>query len=138
MAEARQDVVIEAPPSKVWSLVGDVTTWPTWNSKITQGRMLQGEEFYPGATFQYVYDGKPLVGTVTEVQRLKTLAWRSDNNTRQRLQMQADGERTKVSGVHEVSGFMASLRKSKSEQEAADTCREWLNGLKRAAEGGAG
>lgn len=133
MAAAQREVVVDATPSKVWSLLGDVTTWPSWNPRITQGRMLDGEEFFPGATFQYVCDGKPAVGTITQVERLKTLAWRTGNN-RQSFRLQADGEKTRVTGAVEITGFMASLRKSKSEQEAARICEAWLAGLKQGAE----
>jgi len=133
MAIARHEVVIDAPTTKVWSLLGDVTKWPAWNEHITQGRMVDGDQFFPGATFEYVYDGKPLVGTITQIDRPRSLAWRA-GNTRQSIRLEPDGEKTKVTGEREVAGFVASLRKGKAEQEAAVVCQDWLNMLKAAAE----
>jgi uncharacterized protein YndB with AHSA1/START domain len=127
MAAAQHEVVINAPPSRVWSLLGDVRTWESWNPKVKGGRMLEGDEF------QYTCDGKPSVGTITQVERLKTLAWRS-GNCRQSFRLEADGDKTRVISSAEIGGFMASLRKSKSEQEAADLCQGWLAGLKQGAE----
>ena len=133
MAIARQQVVINAPPMKVWSLLGDVTKWTAWNKHISEGRMLDGDQFFPGATFQYTYNGKPQVGTITQIERPKALAWRA-GNTRHSVRLEPDGEHTKVTGEHEITGFMASLRKGKTEQEAAQVCQNWLGALKAAAE----
>ncbi|NLT41367.1 MAG: hypothetical protein GXX93_01710 [Anaerolineae bacterium] len=134
MATAQREVTIAAPPSKVWSLLGDVTTWERWNPRVKNGRMLDGEEFFPGATFQFLYDGKPEVGTITLVERLKALSWRF-GNVSSAVRLQADGESTRASASAEVSGFMANLRKSRSEQEAAGIVETCLDGLKKAAEG---
>ena len=133
MATARQEVVINATPNKVWSLLGDVTKWPEWNQHVTQGRMLEGDTFYPGSTFQYVYDGKPLVGTITLIDRPKALAWRA-GNTRQTMRLEPVGNQTKVIAEHEVTGFLTSLRKGKAEAEASQACNDWLKSLKEGVE----
>lgn len=133
MPSARQEITINATPMKVWSYLGDVTKWPGWNPKVTGGRMLEGEEFYPGATFQYNYEGKPVVGTVTLIDRPKALAWRA-GNTRHSIRLEGSGETTRVVGEAELSGFMMSLRKGKAEQEAAAECSHWLSALKQAVE----
>ncbi len=133
MATAQTEIAIAAPPSKVWTLLGDVTTWESWNPKVKNGRMLDGEEFFPGATFQFILDGKPEVGTITLVERLKRLSWRY-GNVSTAFKLQADGQSTRVTGSAEISGFMANLRKSKSEQEATAILQVWLQGLKKALE----
>ena len=134
MASARHEVVINAPPTRVWGLLGDVTKWSGWNKHVSKGSMMQGEEFYPGSTFQYVYDGKPLAGTITLIDRPKTLAWRADN-IRQSIKLEPmTGDKTKLVGEHEVSGFMVNLRKAKAEQEAQQTIADWANSLKEAVE----
>ena len=133
MALARQEITINAPPTTVWSLIGDVTKWPSWHGRITSGRMLEGDEFFPGATFQFTYDGKPLVGTIIHIERPKRVAWRC-GNTRQSVRLEGLGTQTKVSAEREVTGFMASLRKGKAQQEAAQSLKEWLEALKAAAE----
>lgn len=133
MATAQREIAIAAPPSKVWTLLGDVSTWESWNPKVKNGRMLDGEEFFPGATFQFLLDGKPEVGTITLVERLKSLAWRY-GNVSTAFKLQSDGQTTRVAGSAEISGFMANLRKSKSEQEASGILQTWLEGLKTALE----
>ncbi|MGQ9553597.1 MAG: SRPBCC family protein [Anaerolineae bacterium] len=133
MATARQEVVINALPIKVWSLLGDVTKWPGWNQHITQGRMLEGDTFYPGSTFQYVYNGKPMVGTITLIDRPKALAWRA-GNMRQTMRLEPVGNQTKVVAEYEVTGFMTSLRKGKAEAEASQACNDWLKSLKEGVE----
>lgn len=134
MATVQSEVVIAAPPSKIWSLLGDVTTWESWNPKVKNGRMLDGDEFFPGATFQFMLDGKPAVGTITLVERPKSLSWRW-GNTRAAFRLQPEGQTTRVSATSEVSGFMANLRKAKSEAEARESLQGWLNSLKQGAEG---
>jgi hypothetical protein len=135
MANARQEITINATPMKIWSMLGDVTKWSSWHPKITKGRMLEGDEFYPGSTFQFNLDGKPLVGTITLIDRPKALAWRA-GNSRQSVKLEAAGaDKTRVVGEAEVSGgFLAGLRKGKAEQEAADACNELLNALKTSVE----
>jgi len=134
MATAQREVTIAAPPSKVWTLLGDVTTWEKWNPRVKNGRMLDGEEFFPGATFQFIYDGKPEVGTITLVERLKALSWRFGNASAA-IRLQADGQSTRASASADVSGFLEGLRKAKFEQEAAAIVQSCLDGLKKAAEG---
>lgn len=135
MASARQEITINATPMKIWSMLGDVTKWPNWHPKVSNGRMVQGDEFYPGSTFQYTLDGKTQLGTVTLIDRPKALAWRA-GNSRYAIRLEAAGaEATRVVGEVEVGGgLLASLRKGKAEQEAADTCNEWLNALKQGVE----
>lgn len=133
MATAQREISIAAPPSKIWTLLGNVTTWESWNPKVKNGRMLDGEEFFPGATFQFLLDAKPEVGTITQVVRLKSLSWRYGNVSLE-FKLQSDGTTTRVSGSAEVSGFMANLRKSKSEQEASAILQTWLDGLKKGSE----
>ena len=133
MATARQEVVINASLDKVWALLGDVTKWPAWNQHVTKGRMREGETFYPGSTFQFVYDGKPLVGTITLIERPKSLAWRA-GNARQTMRLEPAGNQTKVVGEHEVTGFLTSLRKGKAEAEASEVCDNWLKSLKQGVE----
>jgi len=133
MASAQREIMINAPPHKVWSLLGEVDQWPAWHSKITQGRMLAGDEFFPGAKFQYVYDGEPTVGTITQIDRLNSVGWRTDNS-RFLFQLEASEGGTRVSGTHEISGFLEALRKGKFQQEADRLCNEWLTALKEAAE----
>jgi uncharacterized protein YndB with AHSA1/START domain len=133
MASARHEVVINAPPMKVWGLLGNVTKWPAWNKHVSKGSMMQGEEFYPGSTFQYVYDGKPLAGTITLIERPKALAWRA-GNARVSFRVEPTGDKTKVIGEYEVNGFMINLRKAKSEQEAQQVAAGWVAALKEGVE----
>jgi len=135
MAAARQEVVINAPPNKIWSLLGDVSKWPSWNSRVTSGKMLEGDVFYPGATFQFTYDGKPRVGTIIQIDRLKVLVWRFDK-TRLSMRLEPSGQTTKVICECEAgaSGLFGSFNKSKLEQEAAQACTDWLQGLKQGVE----
>lgn len=135
MAAVRQEVVINAPPNKVWSLLGEVNKWSSWNSHVVSGKMLEGDVFYPGATFQFTYDGKPHVGTIIQIDRLKLLVWRSEK-TRQSMRLEASGQTTKVVGEYEAnaSGLFASFNKGKLEQEATQTCGDWLAALKQGVE----
>jgi len=133
MASGRQEVVINAPSMKIWALLGDVSKWPAWNKHVTKGTMLQGDVFYPGSTFEYVYDGKPLVGTITVIDRPKVLAWRA-GNARYNMKLEPVGEKSKLITEHEVSGFMTNLRKGKAEQEAQQVCASWANALKEGVE----
>ena len=135
MASARQEITINATPMKIWSMLGDVTKWASWHPKLSNGLMLQGDEFYPGSTFQFLLDGKPQTGTITLIDRPKALAWRA-GNSRQSIKLEAAGaDKTRVIGEAEVSGgLLASLRKGKAEAEAAAACSEWINALKQAVE----
>jgi hypothetical protein len=135
MASARQEITISATPMKIWLMLGDVTKWPSWNPKVAGAKMLQGDEFYPGSTFEYKLEGKPLVGTITLIDRPKALAWRA-GNSRYSVKLEAAGpQATRVVGETEISGgLLSSLRKAKAEAEARDACQQWLSALKQAVE----
>jgi len=135
MASARQDITINATPAKIWSMLGDVTKWPSWHPKVSNGQMLEGDEFYPGATFQYTLDGKPVSGTITLIDRPKAIAWRAGNSRFSVKLEPVQAEATRVICETEVSGgLLSSLRKAKAEQEAADAAKQWLDALKQGVE----
>ena len=118
MAAAQHEVVINAPPSRVWSLLGDVRTWESWNPKVKGGRMLEGDEFYPGATFQYTCDASQRrhhhPGDASRPSQ-------RSGNCRQSFRLEADGDKTRVISSAEIGihGFAPQVRASRRQPTCA-------------------
>jgi uncharacterized protein YndB with AHSA1/START domain len=51
MSEVRQQALIEAPPSKIWDLVGDPRRHPEWWPRVIEVR---GEQFDEGSNYAQV------------------------------------------------------------------------------------
>ena len=72
MSEVRQQALIEAPPSRVWDLVGDPRRHPEWWPRVIEVR---GQQFDEGSNYaQVTKDPTGRIETTMTVERLEDLS----------------------------------------------------------------
>jgi uncharacterized protein YndB with AHSA1/START domain len=72
MSASRRQALIEAPPSRIWDLVGDPRRHPEWCPRVVEVR---GEEFDEGSNYaQVIRDPVGSSETVMKIERLEDLA----------------------------------------------------------------
>ena len=71
MASVRTQALIDAPPSRVWELIGDPRRHPSWWPRVIEVR---GEQFDEGSNFaQVTRSPKGRIETTMSVDRLQDL-----------------------------------------------------------------
>ncbi|WP_240971850.1 MULTISPECIES: SRPBCC family protein [unclassified Microbispora] len=65
-------LVMDAPVDRVWKVMADLRTWPSWVSGI---RILELGEVRPGASFRWRLNGVPLRSRFAVVEPLRELTW---------------------------------------------------------------
>ncbi len=129
-----QQISIKASAAKIWSLLADPQSWPSWNPSIPQTSapyVLQN-----GSLFSYNADGMSIHAAIREYIPLQAMAWTGDVLNFHAIQTwtlspQADGS-TLVTISESVSGFMIGVFFSQAQLETDD--HTWLVNLKEAAE----
>lgn len=70
---AEADIEINTSPEKVWDVLTDFTSWPEWNSGVSD--MQFESTVTPGAVFSWKGGGLRIVSTIEEVEPPKRIAW---------------------------------------------------------------
>jgi len=132
--KASVEIVIEAPPQKVWSVLTDVNDWPKWQSDISEAQIAGPLE--RGTAFTWKTGGIRIQSRMSLVEPNAQLAW-----TGSVLNVKAvhvwklepiRGNKTLVKVDESMSGFPLTLFYSSRDLEESD--RLWLVRLKAAAE----
>jgi hypothetical protein len=67
---------VRAAPSRIFEVLCDVSTWPTWTSSMTSIEPLDGEGFEVGQRFRIRQPGlPPAVWTIDLVESPRRFAW---------------------------------------------------------------
>jgi uncharacterized protein YndB with AHSA1/START domain len=72
-ALARQQVLINASPEKVWQLLSDINHWSAWQPGISSA-VLDGA-LIPGSIFRWKSGGTRIVSQLQEVEPHRRLGW---------------------------------------------------------------
>ena len=131
--KASSEITISAKPERVWALLSDVNSWPTWQKDITKAQM-RGP-LQPGTEFTWT-SGTQIRSRLALVQPPQALAWTGQAYKAKaihvwKLEALPNGQ-TLVTTNESMDGFMLSVfyssKKLKESQE------RWLGSLKAAAE----
>lgn len=131
--KASSEITINAKPERIWVLLTDVNSWPTWQKDITQAEM-RGP-FQPGTDFTWT-SGTQIRSRLALVQPPQALAWTGQAYKAKaihvwKLEALPNGQ-TLVTTNESMDGFMLTVfyssKKLKESQE------HWLSSLKAAAE----
>src|SRR4051812_38501962 len=69
---------VAAPPDRVWTLMGDPTTWSSWTASITSIEWIDGAGMAKGAAAKVKQPGFPTAKwTVTDVVPGRSFRWES-------------------------------------------------------------
>ncbi len=131
---------VHAPAERVWNLLTDVESWPSWTESMRQIQRLDDGPFAVGSRSRVVQPtGRPMQWTVTELEPLRNFTWTAGQPgmafaAAHRIQDEGSQVRTTLDFV--VSGPLAWL----AALIAGSRIRRYLemesSGLKRAAEKG--
>jgi uncharacterized protein YndB with AHSA1/START domain len=72
-AVARRQVVVDAPPERVWAILTDIDSWPEWQSSVSHAK-LEGP-LESGSTFRWKAGGVTIVSTLRVVDQPHRIAW---------------------------------------------------------------
>lgn len=131
---AKVQIVISAPPAKIWALLVDAQNWPAWNSHIQHvdatGPLRQG------MVFTWETDGTKITSKVQLAETNQRLAWTGTALTAKAVHVwelvPGPGAETVVRVQESMDGpLMAHFLSS---TELADTDMQWLTALRAAAE----
>jgi uncharacterized protein YndB with AHSA1/START domain len=70
---AEGEVQIAAPPETVWTVMADLSAWPTWNSDVKS--MAFDGRLEPGSTFRWKAGSVSLVSTLQVVEAPREIGW---------------------------------------------------------------
>lgn len=107
-------VEIEAVPELVWTVLEDVTSWPSWSPTMTNVRRLEDGPFGLGSTAEVHQPKLPkAIWRVTEFERGRRFEWTSSGggitNRANHVVEPADGQRAVVRLELEQTGPFAPL-----------------------------
>ena len=131
---AHVQIQIAAPPAKVWQMLVDAPSWPTWQKDI--GSVSSGGPLAPGARFVWKTGNTTIHSQVQLFDPPQVLSWTGTAQTAKAVHVwelhSLPGDQTLVIVKESLDGpFIAKLLSS-SQLTDADT--KWLSALKKAAE----
>jgi len=130
-----QEIIINASPEKVWSILSDFQNWETWNSSV-KNVSLKGL-LQSGTAFSWKSAGMQINSIIHIAEAPSLLGWTGKalgtfaiHNWR----IQPSGTQTKVIMGEGMEGFLARLVKKSLQKTLDKGSGQWLNELKAAAE----
>jgi uncharacterized protein YndB with AHSA1/START domain len=106
------EIDIAAPRREVWSILADVSSWPTWNPAIRQS--VRDEELEVGSGFRFSTEIGTLKCKVTAIDGPRALSWKGrvlGLVERQTWILETTDAGTHVTVYAEMSGLAARLLK---------------------------
>ena len=130
---AAAEILVNAPPQRVWNLLTDIAHWPTWQPDISESAI--SGPLTPGTVFTWSTSTE-IRSRLELVEPNKRLAWTGKAWTATAIHvwelLPQPGGRTLVRTRESMDGFLLSLFFSSEKLQASD--QQWLNALKTAAE----
>ncbi|MFC4057248.1 SRPBCC family protein [Planomonospora corallina] len=127
-------LVVDAPPARVWEVMADLASWPSWASGI---EILQLGEVRPGAPFRWRLGGTTLRSRFAVVEAGHELTWSGVflffKAVDRHLLEPAAGGRTKVTVEESLAGPLLPLLYSRARLRANH--ERWLSDLAAACAG---
>lgn len=132
--KASVQIVIHAPPEKVWSVLADISNWPKWQRDISAAEI--SGPLQPGTPFNWTIGGTHITSRLALVQPNSQLAWTGKAFGAKAIHVwklsQTAGGQTTVETDESMEGFLLSLFYSSKKLAASD--QQWLERLKTASE----
>lgn len=132
--KASLEIVMQAPPEKVWRILTDVNGWPKWEPDITEAQM--AGPVARGTEFSWKMGGTRIRSRIALAEPNARLAWTGKAMMARAVHVwrleRVSGNKTLVKVDESMSGFALTLFYSSKDLESSD--RLWLNRLKTAVE----
>jgi uncharacterized protein YndB with AHSA1/START domain len=132
--KASQEVVIEAPAERVWTVLTDIDHWPDWQSDIRQARA--AGPVTSGTDFTWTTGGMHIQSKIARVEPNHLIAWTGTAFGARAVHVwkleRLSANQTRVKTDESMSGWLLPFFYSSRQLQASD--RLWLDRLKSASE----
>ncbi|QWZ06595.1 SRPBCC family protein [Nocardioides panacis] len=140
-------VEIDAPPERVWSVVGDVTRMPEWSPELRRLRVLGSEPVRVGSRMLGLnrrgWVAWPTTSVVTRLEPGRAVAWRTrESGASWTYELEATAAGTRLTGRRDLPAFLLGTTvlgpviggAAGHDRELADGIRTTLGRIKRTVE----
>ena len=134
-AVARDAIVVDAPPQRVWEVLTDIDRWPKWQPGVSRAR-LEGS-LAPGSSFLWRANGLRIRSILREVEPPSRVGWEGKTLGTRALHvwtLDAQGKQTVVQTEESFEGWLPRLMRRAMQRNSEKALRGGLEGLKRRAE----
>ena len=114
-ATAEGQIQIAASPDTVWSVLSDLSTWPSWNSEVNS--ISFDGPLEPGATFRWKSGSASLTSTLQVVDRPREIGWTGTTMGIKAVHifnLEARDDGTRASSSESFRGFIPTVFRSYS------------------------
>ncbi|MEW9527841.1 SRPBCC domain-containing protein [Microbispora sp. NPDC049125] len=129
-------LVVDAPVGRVWEVMADLASWPSWSSGI---EIVELSHVRPGAPFRWKMNGVTLRSRFAVVDTERELTWTGTffgyKAVDRHVLEPIEGGRTRVTIEESLAGPLLPLLYGQGKLRANH--ERWLADLRRAAEAGA-
>lgn len=135
-AAARDEILIDSEPQRVWEILTDIDRWPEWQPGVSRAR-LEGS-LGPGSTFRWRANGLPIRSTLREVEPTSRVSWEGKAPGTRAVHvwnLAAQGNQTFVQTEESFEGWLPRLVRGAMQRNLETALRGGLESLKRRAEG---
>jgi hypothetical protein len=132
--KASLQIIVNASPQKLWTLLTNLRDWPHWHPAIKQAAI--DGPLTPGTKFAWTLGSTSIHSRIALVAPYQAFAWTGSAYMAKAIHVwklqPLPGDRTLVKVDESMDGFLLEHLYSSDELKAAD--QSWLDDLKRAAE----
>jgi uncharacterized protein YndB with AHSA1/START domain len=136
-AVAERQVVVDAPPERVWFVLTEIDAWPQWQGSVSRAE-LEGP-LEPGSTFRWKAGGLSIVSTLRVVEPPHSVAWEGRARglyARHRWTLERTDGRTTVNTAESFEGPLVRLLRPLMRRALERGLEGGLAELKEAAQAG--
>lgn len=130
-----KQILINARPEQVWSVLTDVAKWPAWNKDISYTK-LHGL-LQPGTTFEWKTGGTNIHSTLHTVEPCSYFGWTGKTFgifAIHNWTLAEENGQTRIIVDESMEGFLASVFKGSFNKVLEKGMQSWLEMLKRECE----
>ncbi len=128
-------ILIQASPEKVWSVLTGINNWVNWNEKITRAQ-LEGAPV-AGAKFSWKVNGANIRSTLHTVNPNNTFGWSGTTfggSAIHNWYLESKNGATLVKVEESMEGWLVGLFKNKMNKDLQRDMLYWLEALKQESE----
>ncbi|MDX1909192.1 MAG: SRPBCC family protein [Bacteroidia bacterium] len=129
------EILIQASPARVWSVLTDINHWPRWHTAISRANTEASPA--PGVTFDWTVNGARIHSVLHTVTPYEAFGWSGTTFGGAAIHNwylipQADATLVKVE--ESLEGWLVRLFKTSMNQSLSRDIQSWLTSLKHTSE----